>query len=760
MNFRKDLFYLFLLLGLGIVFWGEALAPGQMFFFRDIPAEIIAKKHFWSGSSGPTLWLPYSFFGVPHAANPQSESFYFLNFIFLLFGPERGVVYDVVFHHLFFLITFYLALRKVGFREEASLIGSVGFGFGGYMISLAFIPLFLRTIAWLGLLIICLNEALKTKWLKWSLLLGLVMAAQISGGEIQLAGMSWALALGVVVFAPERSVRLRDLLKASGAIALGLVGCVIMNLPQITLASELIPLSNRAGESILEEAVFWSLVPSQLGSLLIPNYILPSTKGAYWLLGFFYGFQLFMSHYLGITLLVLMILSFLSPDRLRVLSWLILSSFGLVMILGDSLGVYTFLYRYLPGFDLFRSPEKFFLFLNFGFVLLAVYGYEFVLGRKWFVPSGSIVCLLLVGLAIVFLLAYPLRIEEFGNNLQAATEYLFQRNILRVSVFFLIGLGLILLIGKVRATWVGLGLVLVLFLDLFFAHHRLNPVKTYDYFQPNAFVRELLVKEKNRIVPLRIFSVMPSNEDILQTPMNMNSKEYIEYLSKYSPNGGWFVYFGLNDIWWTSGTFYPIEFKKFQKLINQNQLAGNDLNLILARFGVEYIYYFDRGFIKVPDAFPRAMIFYQAQEIPRQNEIIRLWSTPDFSADQVLLVEVGPGQAGAGPASLKSEPARIVEYQNETVVVEAEAKKAGWLLLLDSYYPGWKAEVDGNPAEVFRADGFFRTVKIPAGKHQIVFNFAPTFLKKSFWISGVGFLIWLGLIIAARTYGKEKEKTI
>ena len=189
MKYRKDLFYLFLLLGLGIFFWGEALAPGKMFFIRDIQAEILAKKNFWSGSSGPTLWLPFDFFGIPYAADPQFEAFNFLNFIFLLFGPERGVVYDVVLHHLFFLLTFYLALRRIGFKEEASLIGSVGFGFGGYLVSLTLIPLFFRTIAWLGVLIICLNESLETKWLRWSLLLGLVMAVQILGGEMQLAGM-------------------------------------------------------------------------------------------------------------------------------------------------------------------------------------------------------------------------------------------------------------------------------------------------------------------------------------------------------------------------------------------------------------------------------------------------------------------------------------------------------------------------------------------------------------------------------------------
>jgi len=55
MNSRKDVYYFLLLFWLGIIFWGEVLAPGKLFFFRDIPVAIVAKQHFWTGLSGPTL---------------------------------------------------------------------------------------------------------------------------------------------------------------------------------------------------------------------------------------------------------------------------------------------------------------------------------------------------------------------------------------------------------------------------------------------------------------------------------------------------------------------------------------------------------------------------------------------------------------------------------------------------------------------------------------------------------------------------------
>ncbi|MDD5225065.1 MAG: YfhO family protein [bacterium] len=757
MNFRKDHAYLFLLLGLGIVFWAEALVPGNMFFIRDIPSAIAAKKYSWSGLNGPTLWLPYSFFGLPHAANPQSEAFYPLNFIFSFFGPERGVVFDVVFHHLFFLITFYLALRKVGFGEEASLIGTAGFGFGGYLISLTFIPLFLRTIAWLGLLIICLNNVLETRWLKWTLCLGLVMAAQVMSGEIQLAGMSWALAFAVVVLAPGRKVRSRDLLKASGALVLGLAGSVIMNLPQIALTKELVPLSNRAAGLSLTDATEWSLSFSQLGSLFFPNYLLKLTMFPYWDLGFFYGFSYFLSHYLGVTLIIMAVFSFAAPEKSRVLFWLVLFYFGLAMILGGNLGLYPFFYKHLPGFNLFKFPEKFFLFVNFSFILLAVYGYEYLSGWKHYFSRGAWVCWLAAAVIMIFLFIHPLRIQDFGENYLAITGYLFWRNILRISILFLVGLGLILMIGKAKARWLGLGLALAIFLDLFAAHRYLNAVTAGDFFQPNAFIQELSAERKNRIVPPRILSVPPTDLDLIEK-MKISPIGYLAELPNKLLADGWSVYFGLDDIRWSGGTLYPEEVNKFRKLLVGAQ--GKQYDQILARAGVEYFYYPDRGFAGIPGVFPRAGIYYQVRGMNDRDQAEKLWSAEDFPADQVLLIETDPEKAASGPAPLKSEPARIIEYLNEKVTVEAEAREAGWLLLLDTYYPGWKAEVDGRPEEIYRADGFFRAVRIPAGKHRVIFTYLPAILKKSVWVSGIGLLIWVGLLAAVITRGKKQEKAV
>ena len=54
--------------------------------------------------------------------------------------------------------------------------------------------------------------------------------------------------------------------------------------------------------------------------------------------------------------------------------------------------------------------------------------------------------------------------------------------------------------------------------------------------------------------------------------------------------------------------------------------------------------------------------------------------------------------------------ARILEYQNQRVLCEVESNSPGYLVLLDSYYPGWHAYVDGIEAKILPPINAFRAV--------------------------------------------------
>jgi hypothetical protein len=81
----------------------------------------------------------------------------------------------------------------------------------------------------------------------------------------------------------------------------------------------------------------------------------------------------------------------------------------------------------------------------------------------------------------------------------------------------------------------------------------------------------------------------------------------------------------------------------------------------------------------------------------------------------------GPDDSSAGiPGAASIESSR-----SGRIEVVATSTSGGLLVLHDTYYPGWLAEVDGQPAAILRAYVLFRGVEVPAGTHRVTFRFAP-----------------------------------
>ncbi len=92
----------------------------------------------------------------------------------------------------------------------------------------------------------------------------------------------------------------------------------------------------------------------------------------------------------------------------------------------------------------------------------------------------------------------------------------------------------------------------------------------------------------------------------------------------------------------------------------------------------------------------------------------------DGAPPPVLPAEaLSPGTARAGGQ------AAIVSYQPERVLIQADLASPGYLVLTDSYYPGWRAFVDGQEQPVLRAEYLFRAVYLTTGSHQVEFRYEP-----------------------------------
>jgi len=92
----------------------------------------------------------------------------------------------------------------------------------------------------------------------------------------------------------------------------------------------------------------------------------------------------------------------------------------------------------------------------------------------------------------------------------------------------------------------------------------------------------------------------------------------------------------------------------------------------------------------------------------------------------------------------------FVRYGLNEVELAVRTPVSGTLVLSDVYYPGWRAEVDGVPAEVLRADYVFRAVLLPPGEHTVRMEFSPWTWRVGLTVSivtWVGLGVWAGVAL-------------
>ncbi len=74
-----------------------------------------------------------------------------------------------------------------------------------------------------------------------------------------------------------------------------------------------------------------------------------------------------------------------------------------------------------------------------------------------------------------------------------------------------------------------------------------------------------------------------------------------------------------------------------------------------------------------------------------------------------------PAEAGAYRIS-------IVSFEPNKVVIQTESDIPQILILSDMYYPGWRAYIDGHETKIAPTPENFRSISLPAGKHEIIFG--------------------------------------
>jgi hypothetical protein len=139
-------------------------------------------------------------------------------------------------------------------------------------------------------------------------------------------------------------------------------------------------------------------------------------------------------------------------------------------------------------------------------------------------------------------------------------------------------------------------------------------------------------------------------------------------------------------------------------------------------------------------ALPRAWVVSSQRVVRDGDEALGVFTHPDFDARAAAVVEEPIAGLSRRLSHGSSGAARIASYGRESVSIDVRADRPSLLILSDNAYPGWRATVDGEDADVHRVDYVMRGVRVGPGSSRVEFRYEPLSWRIGWIVSLVALL--------------------
>ena len=731
-----------LLAALVIVFlWPVILPPAGRVTSGD---DIVAQFYPWSRiflqglrSGRLALWNPYSFLGMPFQAQPQSAEFYPLTWLFAVLDTGKVFGLALAFHLWLAAFGVYGLARTFDVNRSGALLSGITFAFGGFVTSKIFVGFhdILATMAWMTWALAALHWAWLGQSFRRAALASLPIALSALAGSMTFFQYTLiaVAAMGVyLVIVSWRAYGWREATNTALQVGLAL-GCgLLVASVQLLPTFELARWSTRAGDVTYEFASELPLPLSHLLMLIAPDIFgAPNSPVKYWGAQFYHEIQM----YVGIAPLVLAIMALWCGDK-RKWFWVALGGGALVYALGAEGFLHPLFFRFVPGVGLMRLPARASVLLTLSLSVLAGLGWEQWTrdARPVGVPRWrpfALVGLLALGAGLLALVEATLRASD--PTMRAQLMQIVGQS-LRLAV--LVGLTYLLLRWQwkriSRPLCVTAAFALVLF-DLWSFGGKFiltQPLRPNSAWWPLAD---------------RVMAQERAGYRVLEYGFNINPGTNDHILYRLQSLGGYDSLTPRDAVELTEVN-YGLEEKLLDMLAVRYILLNDTLGVTIdAQDYREVMRDGERGIVvyeRKPQS--RAFVVHQLQVVPH-GEMLAHMTDEAFDPRKVALVESLPGCALADAPGQDS--ATLVSDELNRVTFQAHAASDGFLVMSDTFYPGWRAEVDGKSVTVVRANYALRGICLPAGDHEVVFRFEPGMLRVGIVLSVIGLLIVAAIIV-------------
>jgi hypothetical protein len=738
---KKNIPAVLFLTAITIIFFSPILFTENTFVFRDIYRYYYPFYHLKVGLIKDGIfpfWNPYLFSGTPLFALIQLGIFYPPSILLYLLPFEIGIKIFIIIHVLLSGFFMYCLGKTLNLETKASLAASITFMFSSFSLCMIAHPNILCSITWLPIIFSIYQTALSKRSLLFTIISGICLSIQILSGEPVIAYMTiWALLLYGICFSYDQCGYKYAITSFMIILLVGIGLSLIQLLPFFELAF----FSPRAHGVVYQEATDWSLHQGELLNLIIPFFsdIMKLSRQG-----------LLISIYMGIIPLSMILLSIFNRER-RKWFWIGLFVLSLILSLGSHLFLYPLCYQYLPGFNMIRHAVKFIALVVFCGAVLTGYGFNSIskLRKEFFyiLLVLLMVCICFWGIGII-----RQGIPFWGLIIEG-------QRYLPIIPIILIVISLGISFRKKTAN-ISTILLLIIIADLFFYGINLTPLISQKFYNQKPIIAKELEKES----ALYRFILTPATEASYVHVKGRDLAELTCWQSKSVllsnlgllwriPDAYGYEAMTIRDyekfIWHVrnveiSSIYHLLCMLNVKYIASKTPLLHDGLklmdvireSLLTEKWGSTYtsrdakpcvptrhIYLY-----KNTGCLSRAFFVPKATVVTNKKEAFYYIMRPEFNPTKEVIIYEKTAHL-LKLQTCESNQVKIDTYQPNRVVIQAKTNTSGFLFMGDTYYPGWKAFIDGKETKIYRANYIFRAIEVTPGAHKIEFIYYPQVFK-------------------------------
>ena len=143
---------------------------------------------------------------------------------------------------------------------------------------------------------------------------------------------------------------------------------------------------------------------------------------------------------------------------------------------------------------------------------------------------------------------------------------------------------------------------------------------------------------------------------------------------------------------------------------------------------------------------PRFFLVSGRRRVAGMEQAAAALRDPSFDPRRMAIVEDGDSVASTGVAVGTVKP---LVYQPSRLAVEIETPQPAFLVTSEPYYPGWRASLDNQPRPLVMTNAAFRGLPVPAGRHIVSMEFAPSILWQGAALSALGWVLLAAALAAS-----------